>query len=195
MRSTMLLLCFAAFASAEYAYTVIEYSDATCTKAKKTHTKTTSDKALGAQLNADGLCDVENGVQYMCAASNMLGLRYGGGGCQGSDTQYLLINLCNTIYDKTAKTSTSWKLTDLKGCLDRDGTTYYAQFGVYASGCADIDLAQTFSIGTSKKTDGEALNGDPPPQPQPRARAAGFSCPHATYPYEHTAMQLTHILF
>ena len=152
----MLLLCFAAFASAaEYGYTVIEYSDATCTKEVKTHTKTTSDDAIGVQLNAAGVCDVEGNMGYMCAASNILGLHYGGSSCsEGGDTQFLLINQCNTIFGMG-----SFKLTDLKGCKDKDGTTYYAQFGIYASGCADSTLAQTFSIGTSDKTVGEALNG------------------------------------
>ena len=152
----MLLLCFAAFASAaEYSYTVIEYSDATCTKEVKTHTKTTSDDAIGVQLNAAGVCDVEGNMGYMCAASNILGLHYGGSSCsEGGDTQFLLINQCNTIFGMG-----SFKLTDLKGCKDKDGTTYYTQFGIYASGCADSTLAQTFSIGTSDKTVGEALNG------------------------------------
>jgi len=154
----MLLLCFAAFASAaEYGYTVIQYSDAMCTKELKTLTKTTSDDAIGGQLNSDvGICDEEDTVGYMCMAKNILGVYHGGTSCsEGGDYQFLLINQCNTIFG-----GGSFKLTDLKGCKDKGGTTYYAQFGIYGPGCADADLKHTYSIGTSDKTVGEKLNGD-----------------------------------
>ena len=78
-------------------------------------------------------------------------------------TQTLLINQCNTIQDESGG-STSFKLTDLiqrlPSCLDKDSTTYYAQFGLYPAGCANSEIIRTGSIGTSELTHGEALNND-----------------------------------
>jgi hypothetical protein len=49
----MFLFGFAAFASAEYGYTVLQYSDATCTTLLKTVSKSSTDD-LGDQLNGEG---------------------------------------------------------------------------------------------------------------------------------------------
>ena len=161
----MLLLCFAASAFASVpltGYTVIEYSDALCTDKRKTHAiYGAADEEIGKKLNNDGVCDEEDKMGYKCMASNIIAIHSGGESCsEGGDTNYLLVNQCNTVYDKKTKSVMSYKLTDLSGCLDKGGTKYYAQMGFYgAHGCADSDLGQTQSIGTSDPTDGANVKG------------------------------------
>jgi hypothetical protein len=73
----MFLFGFAAFASAEYGYTVLQYSDATCTTLLKTVPKSSTDD-LGDQLNGEGYCDEEDELGFQCVARNVLKLSQDG---------------------------------------------------------------------------------------------------------------------